>query len=204
MLTTWTACSKWNQRTQLLWSCCKRCRRRNKDTSETLETVVRIYHCTVHRKERARPTVVVLLSQAPQSSRAVTRFGRFKSESRLPKAPSHQTCFWPVYCQWNKQKNYFSGKHRWLMFVDEGVSGRRGAAIFSIANLSILPVLLSLYWVFIVIYKSWNDWLTILTENEPLSSSSCKSEVQQVIGQNKQLKFDNSSFFWAFNPFLPT
>lgn len=72
--TTWTTCSKWNQRTRPPWSCCRRCRRRSDDTSGTLETVVRICPCTAYRKEDESLMFLWV-------SWAVMRFNRFKSKT---------------------------------------------------------------------------------------------------------------------------
>lgn len=86
--TTWTTCSKWNQRTRPPWSCCRTCRRRSDDTSGTLETAVRICHCAALQKEEED-------EESLTSSRAATRFDRFKVRGReraFPKSfPSYRT-----------------------------------------------------------------------------------------------------------------
>lgn len=102
VLKTWTTCSESNQRTQLLWSCCKRCRRRNEATSETLEPVVRICHCTVNKKERTRPFVDVLFESGDWEQLSSDKIQLLSM--CFPKAPLHQTCFCPVYSHWNKHK----------------------------------------------------------------------------------------------------
>ncbi len=161
--TTWTTCSKWNQRTRLPWSCCRRCRRSD-DASGTLETAVRICHCPAHRKERNTNHWCFYKSQPSSDAIQPLEVRNWACVSqKLPHTELVFDLFTLSGTNMSSVSRRFWKTQLWSMITD-GVSGRRGAAIFSFENVCISPVCHCQFQVTEYL------WLFIRAENKPLPS----------------------------------